>query len=124
MANALQVIGPAVVVRDDSGKVHYVYEGGTVPFELDDDQRERLLATGLVAEVDKDGNLIDNKTAGADTVSTAAPEGTRVAATEGSLEKPKQTAPQSAWVDYAVSRGMPRADATSLSKQQLIERLG
>lgn len=38
--------------------------------------------------------------------------------------RPSPSAPKAAWVDYAVSRGMIRADAEMLTKQQLIASCG
>jgi len=123
MANMLKVVGPCVLATDENRKVHYFYDGSLVPFDLDDDQRERLLGTGLVVEVDKDGNELENQQADETSISLAAPQVSVLSATEGSGERPKQTAPQSAWVDYAVTRGLSRSEASQLSKAELIDRL-
>jgi len=39
-------------------------------------------------------------------------------------ERPAKSAPKSAWVDYAVARGMDRDEAESSTKDALIERFG
>jgi hypothetical protein len=44
--------------------------------------------------------------------------------TGGGADKPTKNAPKSAWVDFAVTEGMPRADAETATKDELIERFG
>lgn len=39
-------------------------------------------------------------------------------------ERPAQSAPKSAWVAYAVSRGIPAKEAESMDKPKLISRAG
>ena len=40
------------------------------------------------------------------------------------LKRPPKAGTQPAWVDYAVSRGLPRAEAETMSKEDLIAAVG
>lgn len=103
-----QVIGPLALVKDANGKVHYYYQDAVIPQEIDDDQRDRLLDSGLVAEVDDDGKIIKRES--------------KRAAEDKPVERPTRVAPHSAWVDFAVSKGLDRKTAEGMSKADLIEK--
>lgn len=105
MAN-YQVTGPLAIVKGKDGKIRYCYTGSPIPGDIDDEQVQRLVVDGLVSEVGDDGNVVDPSEQ-----STEAP----------SVARPSQVAPKSAWVDYAVSRGMDRRKAESLDKRELID---
>lgn len=44
--------------------------------------------------------------------------------TDEGVERPAQSAPKSAWVAYAVSRGIPEKEAEAMDKPRLISRTG
>lgn len=104
-----QVTGPLAIVKGKDGKIRYCYTGSPIPSDIDDEQVQRLVVDGLVSEVGDDGNVVDPSKQ-----STEIPSGAPVA-------RPSQVAPKSAWVDYAVSRGMDRRKAESLDKRELID---
>lgn len=104
------VTGPVALLTDSAGKIHYYYKDATLPEDMREDERKRLLDLGLIGEIDDGGLLV--------AVVAEAP-----ASSTDTVERPKLTAPKSAWDDYAVSRGMSREEAESLGKSELIERL-
>jgi hypothetical protein len=112
------VTGPAATFKDSAGKIVYRYLGAPVPDGLDDEQRDRLAADGLIGEVDDDTGLPPRRAA-EDNESAR-----ETASTSSTVERPKQTAPIGEWVDYAVSQGASRQDAEKLSKPELISRYG
>jgi len=93
-----QAVAPLVLVKNQSGQVDYHYQGWFIPW-LSDDQRERFLAEGLVVEAD----------------AADIPQGG---------DRPKKTATQKAWADYAVSQGADRAEADAATREELIELYG
>lgn len=91
-------VAPLVLVKTQTGQVDYHYQGSFIPW-LSDEQRDRFLAEELVVEADADD----------------VPQG---------ADKPKKTATQKAWADYAVSQGADRAEADSATREELIELYG
>lgn len=111
---AAEVTAPVIVVPGADDKLHYHYSGAIVDLNADD--YERLIADGMVKAYEAE--------------TTAAPadaDGDGDGGNGGSgdsPERPKQTAPKDAWVDYAVTRGIDKAEAEALTKPELISRLG
>jgi hypothetical protein len=105
------VTGPVALLTDSAGKIHYYYKDATLPEDMREDERARLLDLGLIGEIDDAGLVV---AVVAEPVTTSSTD---------TVERPKLTAPKSAWDDYAVSRGMTREEAESLGKSELIERL-
>jgi hypothetical protein len=97
-----RVVGAVALVKSGDGKVRYYYNGASIPEDIvDKDDIQRLVALGLVEQVDSPGEP--------------------VASGKAALARPAQVAPKSEWEDYAVFRGMSRAKAQSLSKRELID---
>jgi hypothetical protein len=105
MAN-YQVVGPLAIVKGEDGKIRYLYTGASVPRDLDKAQCDRLLADGLIGEVDASGGDVE-----IDKSEESA---------ESKVDRPAQVAPREDWEAYVVSRGTPLAKAKSMSKPQLI----
>jgi hypothetical protein len=111
-----KVIAPLALVKDKVGKIHYLYSESVIPVDMADDERDRLIHRGLIAECDEHGQLVEPK----DGKSVTADERTDATDTtprEIVIERPKLTAPEREWVDYAVKRGMARERAESLGKR-------
>lgn len=58
-----QVVAALVLAKDQQGLIHYVYEGGTIPW-LSDEQAAHLVSEGLVIDLggdaaEPDGELVD-----------------------------------------------------------------
>lgn len=103
-----RVLAPLVLVKDQGGCVGYWYAGQEIPW-LSDEDRARLEADGLV-------------TANAPAEVQAPAVEPAQAVTVG-RPRPPQTAPKAAWVDYASSKGIAKAEAEDLTKQELIALL-
>ena len=140
------VIGPLAVLTDKAGKLHYLYNGALVAIDITDEERDRHVARGLIAKVDDEGRVIaqgepvlasqldprgfvdrqSNATttepaSGGDVEASPTTEQVRDALGEPALERPALVASKEVWVDYAVSRGMSRARAESLSKREIMD---
>lgn len=92
---------PAAAPREPDAGPSDVIEG------LDDDAGDEADES-----VGDDGNAFDEDNDGDDEDDS-----------EG-VERPAQSAPKSAWVAYAVSRGIPEKEAEAMDKQRLISRTG
>ncbi|MGH3693241.1 MAG: hypothetical protein ACRDRX_04445 [Pseudonocardiaceae bacterium] len=109
---AYEVTGPAAVVTDQAGKVHYYYTGALLPADLSVDQVRRLTARGLISKV------ADPTPTDADLHAVLDASGS----SGGEVERPAQVASKAVWVDYAVSRGLDRAVVEAMrSKQEIID---
>ncbi|QOV97611.1 hypothetical protein [Rhodococcus pyridinivorans] len=107
-----------VVAKDKTGQVRYYYEGSVIPY-ISAEDKKRLLAEGLVVEVDDTELLVDTA---AEDPETGGPV-TAGIETDGVVARPKQAADKEDWVAYAVYRGMDESEARALTKPQLIASL-
>jgi hypothetical protein len=48
------VTAPLVIARDTTGRQHHLYTGARLPEDIDPDQLEQLIDSGMVAEVEDD----------------------------------------------------------------------
>lgn len=96
------VSGPLAVVRDDTGKLRYYYQGTVLPEDLPAAEVDRLVDIGLVEEFELvEGTVTD--------VGLQDIEGQ----TTGDLvvlPRPKAVAGKQSWVDYRVSQGLMLAE--------------
>jgi hypothetical protein len=102
-----QVTCALVQPKDREGRIHAHYYGSVIGW-LNDKERANYLRNNLVREV-------------GGTPEAAAPEPDE-APEPG--KKPLKTASFEAWVQYAVSKGFDRDEATGKSTQELIDALG
>jgi hypothetical protein len=100
-----QVIGPLAIVTGKDGKHKYLYTGAPVPSDIDKAQRDRLVADGLIGEVEASGGDVEV------TEESAEPK----------VARPAHVAPRDDWEAYAVSRGTPQLKAKTMSKRELID---
>lgn len=118
-----RVIAPLVLVRDELGRTHHLYEGAVVDV-MDTDHAAYLLAEGMMA--------VDGPTAdvAVPAVSPSADDDldVDVESSDGDPDaalpsRPPHVAPKASWVDFAVASGFDRTEAESMSKQALIASL-
>lgn len=117
---AFEVIVPAALVHDESGRAHLRYRGEVVEW-LGDEERERFLAEGFVTEA----GSADEADESGDEGNESLGEGDESLG-EGDSEpkRPPQTAHKDAWVDYAVATGKYTCEeAEAMSKADLIAAL-
>lgn len=94
---------------------------GDVLTDLEAEDVPRLLAAGAIREVTDEpepeaaDEPIPESSSPAE--SQPAPE------PERRIEQPRRTAPKDQWVEYAVSKGLDRADAEAMNKDDLIAAL-
>lgn len=98
-----KVIAPLVIVKDDKGAQHHLYEGAVVFSNADPDHLEQLLDSGMVEEFEV----------------PAEPE-PEPDAPPVPLEEPKKSASKADWVEYAVSKGADRAEAEAANRDDLV----
>lgn len=114
---SLRVIAPLVLVRDERGRIHHCYEN-TVVDVLDANHAAYLLELGMVVHAD-----------GARPVPVVShPEAPEVAEVNDGdpvvdHPRPPHVAAKDRWIDYAVSQGFDRAEASAMTKAQLIAAL-
>lgn len=108
-----RVLAPLVLVRDEAGRTHHMYEGAVVDF-IDADHATYLCDNGMLA---------------GDTPSVGADDGGKVVAevNDGDpgvdLPRPPHVAAKARWVDFAVDQGFAREEAESMTKEKLISAL-
>lgn len=78
------VTAPLVIVKDDEGHMHHVYQGGRIPSNADEKHVQALL----------DGDLIEE----------VSDESSEQAAVE-EVEKPDGRASREKWAEYAKTKG-------------------
>jgi hypothetical protein len=126
-----QVTGALAVVTI-AGQRRYLYEGAVLPEDIEQEEIDRLVDARLVSEVDDSGNVVREGDEPGD--STDQPEPSPALANPADVlsqpaevtgepvpERPSLVASKEVWVDYAVTRGMSRARAESMSKRELID---
>ena len=91
---AYKIVAPLVLAHDQEGKTHHRYHGAVIHY-LSDEQREHLLRTGLVEEVD----AADPSTEGVD---DGDDESAPVVVTE--VTRPPDVATKPVWVAYVVAK--------------------
>lgn len=91
-----KVVSPLVVHPNHAGILQYSYEGKVIGW-LDESTRDRLLADGMIVAHEVEAEPVP-----------------------GVSERPLQTAPKSAWIDYVVSQGIPADEAETFTKAELI----
>lgn len=108
-------ISVAVVTYRVDGARRKAFSGDVI--EVDAAEAARLRSIGAVAETtseaDDDETEPDEPVTESDDDEPAAEP----------VERPKQAAPKTAWVDYAIATGMDRAEAEALDKRELIAAL-
>ncbi|MGY4098049.1 hypothetical protein ACW2Q0_00550 [Nocardia sp. R16R-3T] len=121
-----------VEVREDGTAKRYAKRRrGDIIVGLPEDDVDRLLRAGAIkARADVAGPAARQEPDGGN---SAPVTGTEVgSASAGGAETPspdafdlpKRTAKTEEWQDYAVARGLPRADAEAMSRAELIEKFG
>jgi len=96
---AYRVRSALVCAPDPAGKIRYHYQGAVIPW-LSDDRAAHLLRLGMVEQTGTDF-----------TPETDAGYGV----------KPKRTATQAVWAEYAVSQGADPDEAKGLTRDELVE---
>jgi hypothetical protein len=105
-----KVVASLAIATDQSGRHRNYYHGAVIPW-LSEKQEKHFLRLKLVEKI---AEPVAHKPEPVEhNESKPAPKG-----------KPAKTAPEAAWVDYAVSQGFSEAEAKGKSKQELIEALG
>lgn len=105
---AYRVSAPLVLVRDEEGRTHHCYEGSVVDV-VDAAHAHYLLGSGMVRSVEAPDHVVDARTNVSD------PDG---------AARPPHVAAKALWIDYAVMQGFDRAEAESMTKDQLVTTLG
>lgn len=110
------VLTASVFYRRTEGRRRRFERGDRLTGLSDRDVR-RLLAAGAIAPADA---------AAGDPPGEPTPEPTPAPqpSREHAPTRPKQAAPKSVWVKYAVAKGFDRNEAESMSKPDLIQALG
>ena len=110
-----------VVARDDKGVATRTVRRfrGDVLTDLEESDVPRLLAAGAIREVtdEPETEAEDESTPEPPIPTEPAPEGGR------RVEQPKRTALKDEWVEFAVAKGLDRADAEAMNKDDLIAAL-
>lgn len=119
-----RVIAPLVLVRDELGRTHHLYEGAVVDV-MDTEHANYLLSEGMVAVADSP--TVDVTVP---PVNTAVDEdlGVDVESSDSDPDaalpsRPPHIAAKARWVDFAVASGVDRNEAEAMSKQALIASL-
>lgn len=104
---AYKVTAPLVIVKDEKGSMHHIYEGGLLPENADADHVKQLLADKMVAKAKADEPPAEPKADGA----------------------PKGNASREEWAKFAEGRGAPESetqavDAGGLTQTALREKYG
>lgn len=130
--------------RDGKGRRRRAYYGDVVDLSVAEVKRAK--AAGVLGDFDKPAqkpaprrspaapaaeadpvlpeSLADDETDDLDGLDAGTPTSDDgVPAADGEVERPKQVAPKSAWVEYAVSTGLDREDAEEMDKHDLIQAL-
>lgn len=104
MTVADKVTAALVIVKDEDGVMHHVYEGGLVPSNADPDHLKQLRESGMVKKV-------------ADTEQPSEPKA------DGA---PKGNASREEWAKFAALRGAPDEETREggLSQTELREKYG
>jgi topoisomerase IA-like protein len=100
-----QVTSPLVVAKRADGTYVHVYQGGTLPEDVDAAQLEQLVASKMVTSSDE--KPAKAKKAKAETPEPDAPE------------QPAGNASHDEWVAYAVSQGVDQDEAEAKSRDEL-----
>lgn len=114
------VLTTSVFYRRTEGRRRRFERGDRLTGLSDRDVR-RLLAAGAIAPADTPASDPPGDATPAPTPEpTPAPKPSR----EHAPTRPKQAAPKSVWVKFAVAKGFDRDEAESMSKPDLIQALG
>lgn len=109
-----RVTAPLVLAQDHDKRVHHRYEGQLIPW-LPDEQRDHLLAEGMIELVDEP--VPPGVVSPADAQAEEAPE----ADSAEKPDRPNQVSTKEVWVDYAVrALGIDQAEAEAMTKADLI----
>ncbi len=120
-----RVVAPLVLVRDELGRTHHLYEGAVVDVS-DTDHASYLVREGMVvAERPVPMAAVESQPA---IGSEPTDDGVDVESGDGDPDaalpsRPPHIAAKARWVDFAVSQGFDRDEAESMSKQALIATL-
>lgn len=111
-----RVTAPLVLVRDEDGKTHHLYEGTVVDF-IDAGHAAYLLEQGMLAA--------DGTSSGAASSAEARTVDAEVNDSDPDVDSPRppHVAAKAKWVDYAVDQGFDRDEAEAMSKEKLIAAL-
>lgn len=114
---SLRVIAPLVLARDERGRIHHWYEN-TVVDVADASHAAYLLEQGMVVHADGTRPI----------PVVSHPESPEVAEVNGGdpvvdRPRPPHVAAKERWIDYAVSQGFDGAEASAMTKAQLIAAL-
>jgi len=124
-----EVTGPLALVKDQAGKVGYHYQGAIVPEGTPAEELNRPSARGLIGKVDQPIPVpthVPPRTEAPEIEPAAgdgSDDGQPPASEPAAPVRPMQVATKAAWVDYAVARGLDRAEAEGMTKQQLMDAL-
>ncbi len=94
------VTAPLVIVRAADGTDRYLYRGVPVPADIPADHVRPLVELGMV----KVGTTAD------------------VTAASAEIQTPAKAANHAAWIEYAISQGVPAEDAAKTTKKDLVAR--
>lgn len=127
MPKVHRVRAALAVVTDGAGHGHYLYQGSLVPPGLAPAaELKRLTELQLLEPIElavPDDAPPPGDQTGANDAGTP-PSGTTTppTGTPPAGKRPANTASKAVWVDYAVSRGMTREEASELSRDDLADR--
>lgn len=99
-----KVVAPLVIVKDNDGVMHHVYEGALLPESADGEHVKQLLESKMVAKVKADEPPAEPKADGA----------------------PKGNASREEWAKFAADRGAPEEETREggLTQTELREKYG
>lgn len=112
---AYTVVAPAATVRI-GGRLQMCSQGSVLPDGVDAASLAHLLAVGLISELPATASPAPEPETPGDPPAEAAHEAV--------AERPLQTAPKAAWVDFAATQGMGRAAAEAKTRAELVALLG
>lgn len=113
----LRVTAPLVLVRDERGRTVHVYENGVIEAP-DADHAAYLLSQGMAVLADGTRHMPVAPHPGE-------PDGAEASDgdPDAGFPRPPHVAAKERWVDYAVAQGFSEAEATAMTKAQLISTL-
>lgn len=95
---AYTVTAPLVVVQDEQGSYHHIYQGAPLPKFVSDEDAERLAEGGLIEQDDAERGEQQSR--------------------------PAKAASKAEWVAFAVAQGMSEEDAEAATKDDLVSAFG
>lgn len=104
MTMTYKVTAPLVIVKDNKGSMHHIYEGGLLPENADGEHVKLLLADKMVVKAKADEAPAEPKADGA----------------------PKGNASRAEWAEFAKSQGAPDEETADggLSQSELRDKYG